>query len=99
MTQIEDIIAKAAAWALCADAKGAGPGKCDHEHCTCGNEGRVVTPAILSALAAAGFVVVPKEPNLAMQNAGWREVDKQGFSTEDTEVAPIYRAMIEARPK
>lgn len=55
--------------------------------------------AAIAAAEAAGFAVVPKEPSLAMQNAGWREVDKQGFSTEDTEVAPIYRAMIEARPK
>lgn len=43
-----------------------------------------------------GWVLVPREPTLAMCNAGWREIDKQGFQTEDTEVAPIYRAMLSA---
>ena len=43
-----------------------------------------------------GWVLVPREPTLAMCNAGWREIDKQGFQTEDTEVAPIYRAMLAA---
>lgn len=45
-----------------------------------------------------GWRLVPVEPTLGQQNAGWREVDKQGFATEDTEVAPIYRAMIAAAP-
>jgi hypothetical protein len=33
-----------------------------------------------------------------MQNAAWREVDSQGFAVEDTEVAPIYRAMLASAP-
>ena len=41
-----------------------------------------------------GMVLVPREPTVEMQNAGWRAVDQQGFEAEDTEVAPIYRAML-----
>lgn len=48
---------------------------------------------------ADGWVLVPKEPTLAMCNAGWGEIDTQGFQTEDTEVAPIYRAMLAAAPE
>lgn len=57
--------------------------------------------ALLSRLRAGaqeGWKLVPIEPTLAMQNAGWREIDSQGFQTEDTEVAPIYRAMLPAEP-
>jgi hypothetical protein len=46
--------------------------------------------------AARAAIAAMREPTTAMQNAGWREIDAQGFSTEDTEVAPIYRAMIDA---
>lgn len=45
-----------------------------------------------------GYVLVPREPTLAMQNDGWMEVGKQGFRTEDVEVEPIYRAMLAAAP-
>lgn len=87
MDEIEDIIAKAMsaskAWPVVFEAGSAAE----------------LARAAVAALDAAGFVIAPKEASLAMQNAGWHEVDKQGFSTEDTEVAPIYRAMIGARLK
>lgn len=51
-----------------------------------------------SSAAPAGWKLVPVEPTITMQNAGWREIDRQGFSTDDTEVAPIYRAMLAASP-
>lgn len=56
----------------------------------------VVEPNKMVPRETEGWVLVPKEPTLAMCNAGWREIDQQGFRTEDTEVAPIYRAMLSA---
>lgn len=53
------------------------------------------TPALHMELARAAIAAM-REPTTAMQNAGWREIDAQRFATEDTEVAPIYRAMIDA---
>lgn len=47
-----------------------------------------------NGVARAVFEAI-REPDLLMQNAGWREIGAQGFSTEDTEVAPIWRAMID----
>lgn len=45
----------------------------------------------LSALTAAGYVVVPREPTEAMCDAGW--IDK-----EDVSPAEIWGAMIAAAP-
>lgn len=47
--------------------------------------------AILSALTDAGFVVVPKEPTEEMCGAG--------LDPAIDGIAPMYRAMIDARPK
>ena len=45
---------EALVWALCAAAGGAGPGKCDPDHCACGGEARVA----VVALHLAGFKIV-----------------------------------------
>jgi hypothetical protein len=58
----------------------------------------VASPVAQATDVPEGWALVPKDPTLTMQKAGWREIDKQGFQTEDTEVAPIYRAMITAAP-
>lgn len=54
-----------------------------------------VADAALAAIEEAGYVVVPKEPTMLMQNAGWRKVRDQGIEPDDIEVAPIYQAMID----
>ena len=46
--------------------------------------------AVLTALSAAGFVVVPREPTEAMLIAG-----ELAFE-ENVEAAPIYKAMLSA---
>lgn len=51
MTPVE-----ALTWALCAAAGGAGPGKCDPEHCGCAGE----TRAAIVALRMSGFNIVEK---------------------------------------
>lgn len=49
---------EAAGWALCAYAKGAGPGRCDPKDCCCHHEARIAVEAyeeafrVLSACAA-----------------------------------------------
>ena len=60
-------------------------------------------PALLSALDAAGFVVVPREPTEAMSVDGGLAIERSMFEDQDPLVfdgaAKCYRAMIEARPK
>lgn len=46
--------------------------------------------------AARAALNAMREPTLAVQNAIWREIERQGFQTEDTEAAPIFRAGIDA---
>ena len=46
--------------------------------------------AILAALEAAGYAVVPKEPTEAMLNSGWRERGQQHSMTA------VYKAMLAA---
>lgn len=43
-----------------------------------------------------GKVLVPVEPTLDMQNAGWRELGDQGIEPEAVEIKPIYCAMLAA---
>jgi hypothetical protein len=50
MSDAVERVARAITWALCANAGGAGPGKCDPEHCNCGQEGRAVARAALEAI-------------------------------------------------
>lgn len=59
-----------------------------------GHKGNGISPAFYRDARAA--IEAMREPSTSMQNAGWREIDRQGFATEDTEVAPIFRAMIDA---
>lgn len=54
--------------------------------------------AYLNAGEAAVSAAPAAEPTLAMQNAGWREVEKQGLRQEDIEVAPIFKAMAAVSP-
>jgi hypothetical protein len=42
------------AWAICAAAGGAGPGKCDLDHCVCGAEAR----QLHAVLAERGYAIV-----------------------------------------
>jgi hypothetical protein len=44
------------------------------------------------------WVLVPREPTLAMSNAGWRDLENQGIEPEDVQAPQIYRAMIAAAP-
>lgn len=38
----ESTFSELVTWAMCKLAAGGGPGKCDPNHCCCGNEGRFV---------------------------------------------------------
>src|SRR6185312_7394903 len=60
-------------------------------------EERARSKGVRASIARADAVLAAMgEPTIPMQNAGWREIDKQGFEAKDTEVAPIYRAMLAA---
>lgn len=60
--------------------------------------------AILSALSAAGWVVVPREPTEAMQKAApravwgdcWNELDDDAQAEAMADCAATYRAMLAA---
>lgn len=62
---------------------------------------------VLAALSAAGWVVVPMEPNEAMQQAApravwgdcWNELDDDAQTEAMADCAAIYRAMIAAAPQ
>ena len=57
-----------------------------------------LTEAILTALSAAGYVIVPREPTEAMQSSGWKA--RGGFiGAGRTGIDRIYRAMISAAEK
>lgn len=45
---------EALTWALCAEAGGAGRGRCDPEYCVCGDEAR----GVLKELKASGFKII-----------------------------------------
>ncbi len=54
--------------------------------------------AAIRALAAAGYVIVPRAPTEAMLNAGVFPVDEQ-FDVSLTVLAQAWRAMVEAALK
>jgi len=43
--------------------------------------------------------LAPLVANLEMQNAGWREADRQGLDLESVEMQPIYQAMLAEAPQ
>lgn len=64
---------------------------------------RAIVGGLNAALTAAigtpsGWRLVPEEPTLSMQNAGWREAEQQGIDINDVELTPIYKAMLAAAP-
>lgn len=44
----ESQFAELVTWAMCKMAAGGGPGKCDPNHCVCGEEGRQVAQELYS---------------------------------------------------
>jgi hypothetical protein len=54
--------------------------------------------AVLAAIRAAGWAVVPVEPNFNMESEGSVAMVKLGYLSSPGEVAEIYRAMLAAAP-
>jgi hypothetical protein len=52
----------------------------------------------IAAIRAAGWAVVPQEPNFNMESEGSVAMVKLGYLPSPGEVAEIYRAMIAAAP-
>lgn len=52
--------------------------------------------AVLSALDAAGYAVVPKEPTEAMRIAGYNVAEECGGAASTTELTAVFKAMIAA---
>lgn len=58
-----------------------------------------LTAAFASRPSQGGeWVMVPMEPTLDMQNAGWADVRSQGLDPEEIEVGSIYTTMLSASP-
>lgn len=59
-----------------------------------------LTPAVIAALAEAGYVIVPKEPTDAMMAASYNAMFQDRYDgTQAPMVGAGYDAAIEARPK
>jgi hypothetical protein len=54
--------------------------------------------SLLAAIRAAGWAVVPQEPNFNMESEGSVAMVKLGYFPSPGEVAEIYRAMLAAAP-
>jgi predicted CoA-binding protein len=54
--------------------------------------------AVISEIRAAGWAVVPVEPNFNMESEGSVAMVKLGYLPSPGEVAEIYRAMLAAAP-
>jgi hypothetical protein len=57
-----------------------------------------VAKATIAAIRAAGWAVVPQEPNFNMESEGSVAMVKLGYLPSPGEVAEIYRAMLAAAP-
>lgn len=55
-----------------------------------------ISAAILDALAAHGWAVVPREPTPEMVRVGVQDARADDLEPTDAEIAAIYRAMIAA---
>jgi len=61
-------------------------------------DGREDAEAAIGAIRAAGWAVVPQEPNFNMESEGSVAMVKLGYLPSPGEVAEIYRAMLAAAP-
>jgi hypothetical protein len=73
---------EAAGWALCSNAQGAGPGRCDPKDCCCHDEARIAVEAYLMADALAQSNAEP-DPNFDPVEAA--EVDARSIEAANAQ--------------